>query len=156
MLVIELDDEDILGRSNGRTPCAVASILLWRVLIERRESVSVRMLDGRLEVLDEISDERIGPCDRFDPPGVADPGQFVKMDDILAFMNELRDEAGWLRRRKIRMVPMSVSPPRAYAFVTFTDASDNEMTLRIQYDIPRWKWRLRHFLWEMGNKFLDW
>lgn len=137
------------------TPEAVAGILLWRLMIERRERVVVRVEEGRIEVRDEASGERIGPCDRFDPPEVVDPGKFIEAYDIAAFMQRLRAEAGWLRRRRIRVVPMSACCPRNDAFVTFADVSDNETTLRVQYDIPRWKWRLRRFLWEMGNKFLD-
>ena len=150
MLTIELENGDRVGElSSAGTPSAVKSALLWHLLKERRRAVTVRVRDGAVEVQDGISCERIGPWEN------ADPSDLTSAADVQAFMRGLTDEAGWLRHRRVRMVPISVSPPRTYAFVTFTDASDNEMTLRVQYDIPRWKWRLRHWLWEMGNKFLD-
>ena len=98
----------------------------------------------RRQVLVEGLSKR-GACDRFDPPMVADPGQFVRTNDAVAFIEKLRNEAGWLRRRRVRMVPMSARPPLSHAFVTLTDTSDNELSIGVLYDIPRWKWRLNHF-----------
>lgn len=140
------------GLRDAADPRARASVLLWRLLAARHREVSIRVRENRLEVRDEQTGETLGPASRFNSPHTADPAAF---DNPFVVLQAVRNQAGWLRSRPMRKVPMSASPPRINAMATFTDVSETEVRLHVDYDVGDGEWRMRRRLWEAGNRLFN-
>jgi hypothetical protein len=132
--------------ADAGSPLAVKGVFLWQLLTERREAVTVRIRGGRITIYDDVAGAELACAP------TANPSSFTNLGDVREFMDLLKDEGGYLRNKPVRQVPVSASPPRTYALMTFTDVTADEVRVRIKYDVARPKWRLRKLLWELGNR----
>jgi len=150
--------------NSAGSPLAVASILMQQLLLESRKFVHVSGSDGHVEVMDLETGVPIYPPEADEPrilqgfsavhifASFGDPRVFTGQPAIEGFLDAFREVAGVGIGETTCKWATRICPPERRALVKALAPSPLEVMLKIEYDVPRWRWSLQRSFDRIGAR----